>query len=87
MSRRSHILVSLFVGILFTASFFAPAGNSQSTLRSVSLNGASQYASAPSSTSLNITDMSVSTTVAYIKMRIRMTVQRWRTVWAVNTST
>ena len=55
MSRHSHLLVSLFICLLFTTSFFAPSTSSQSTLGSLSLNGTSQYLTAPSSTSLNIT--------------------------------
>ena len=55
MSRRSNVLGSLFICLLFTASLFTPNTNSQGTARSLSLNGTNQYVTAPSSTSLNIT--------------------------------
>ena len=55
MSRRSHLLVSLFFCLLFVVSFLPRRTSSQSTLRSLSLNGSNQYLTAPSSTSLNVT--------------------------------
>lgn len=55
MSRYSHVLVSLLICLLFIASYFTPSSSSQSTLRSLSLNGTNQYLTAPSSTTLNIT--------------------------------
>jgi YD repeat-containing protein len=55
MSRCSHLLVSLCFCLLFVASFFTPSTSSQSTLRSLSLNGTTAYAEVPNSATLNIT--------------------------------
>jgi hypothetical protein len=55
MSRHSQVLAALFICCLFIASHFTPNSSSQSTLRSLALNGTNQYVTAPSSTSLNIT--------------------------------
>ena len=55
MSRRSHLFVSLLFCFLFAISFLTPRTRSQSTLRSLSLNGTTAYADVPNSTTLNIT--------------------------------
>jgi len=66
MSRTSHVLVSLFFCLLLVTCFLPRRTSSQSTLRSLSLNGANQYLTAPNSTSLNITG--AITVEAWIKL-------------------
>lgn len=66
MSRSSHLLLSLLFSFLLAVSLFAPRTRSQSTLRSLSLNGTNQYLTAPSSTSLNVTG--AITVEAWIKL-------------------
>jgi hypothetical protein len=66
MSRSSHLFLSLLFCLVVGISFLTPETSSQSTLRSLSLNGTSQYLSAPSSTSLNISG--AITVEAWIKL-------------------
>ena len=55
MSRSSHLLLSLFFCCLLIISIFTPPTKSQSTLRSLSLNGTTSSVDVPNNTSLNIT--------------------------------
>ena len=55
MSRSSHLLLSLLFFSLLAISTFTPRTESQSTLRSLSLNGTTASVDVPTSTSLNIT--------------------------------
>ena len=66
MSRPSHLFLSLLFCFMLAISFLTPQTRSQSTLRSLSLNGTSQYLSAPNSTSLNISG--AITVEAWIKL-------------------
>ncbi|HEV2833744.1 MAG TPA: LamG-like jellyroll fold domain-containing protein, partial [Pyrinomonadaceae bacterium] len=66
MSRTSHLVVSLFFFLLLVTWFLPHPTSSQSTVRSLSLNGTNQYLTTPSSTSLNITG--AITVEAWIKL-------------------
>ena len=55
MSRSSHLLVSILFCLLFIASLFPRSTSSQSTLRSVSLNGTTSSVDVPYNSTLNIT--------------------------------
>ena len=55
MSRCSHVLLSLFICFLFVASYFTPSSSSQSSLRSLSLNGTTASVDVPNHSTLNIT--------------------------------
>lgn len=55
MSRSSHLFLSLLFCVLLGVSFLTPRTESQSTLRSLSLNGTSASADVPNHSTLNIT--------------------------------
>ncbi|HKV35769.1 MAG TPA: LamG-like jellyroll fold domain-containing protein [Pyrinomonadaceae bacterium] len=55
MSRRSHLFLSLLFCFLLAISFFTPRTKSQSTLRSLSLNGTTASVDVPNHSTLNIT--------------------------------